>query len=980
MAPDDGKKPCAHCGGRFLKGRGLKNHEGKCSSRKASKDKDTEFTTQLKAQRRQAAYAELDAQLRGPLGQTSAEQSHQPDRIPAKNATPDYLGEESPEDHEVEMGFDPDKSGQRAPSPPPAEDIKRVFHPHSKREPTFQSFNEYLVSNIAERPFPTDSQPWRPFRSQLDFEVAEFCEHNMLNKDATETLIKLIRRCAFSPDDFTLANHAELDELWELASHKCTPFERGTVTIQYKGEDKVFDTYTRPLWDWTFWDGATDSQFSFRGQTVWEMVYRGDSGKILRKRFWAPDQALSLVQDKCLVSCFVWDAEKAYKFNGDTYMRFYHEPWTANAFWAAQSALPDDPAAKPVCYVIYADKSKLSSFGTQKAYAVVARLANIPIAIRNSDRFGGGQVVGHQPIVKDDPQENNKPAFSNFKNIVWHTALYKLLESLVPPSKTGYWTTCGDEIARWLWPIILILAADYEEACVQNSDLSAEHPLRTGSESQQIVEQARELRTAADREEHLKDHGLRDVDNVFWKVGNADPHKAISYDPLHADDGGFWGDHLFAQIKARVTELGRSAIVKIDTQMAAFPRWSGLNHFETVMNTSFNDGSKHEDIAKMMLFVAHNVLVDEASLLLLQALRSYLEGRTLISLEIHTSESIAAGRRELQTLDSRYIVACKGTVHEEKNWNFPKFHARRHVFDDIENKGASRNFGTKTSESMHGPIRQTYHRLTNFKDVTPQARLLRLDSLSVLIPLQLAKHDHRRTVSTFIREQIDALNEPEDSPADLEASILSNVDIGSRLKDVSFSEMERASAQDPAFERFRVKFGDFISDFLPTYGYTLPNGKRLRFEGTDTITPFQFLKVHYESMSTWTSTADYLRCNPKFHGHPRYDCVLIETPQQPIFAQIISLFSCVVEGKSHPFALVQPLDAPTGPLKRKDKLLRFHRVRTKPRKSSEFISVHSIIRGAVLVPDFDKEGEFIVFDVLDTDAFLRYKSLYPRRS
>lgn len=110
-------------------------------------------------------------------------------------------------------------------------------------------------------------------------------------------------------------------------------------------------------------------------------------------------------------------------------------------------------------------------------------MANIPIAIRNSVQFGGGQIVGHQPIVccevlaqlpdahcmfqvKDDPQENNKPAFSNFKNIVWHTALYKLLESLVPPSKVGHWTTCGDTIDRWLWPIILILAADYEEACV----------------------------------------------------------------------------------------------------------------------------------------------------------------------------------------------------------------------------------------------------------------------------------------------------------------------------------------------------------------------------------------------------------------------------------------------------------------------------------------------------------------------------------
>ncbi|KAJ7508184.1 hypothetical protein B0H11DRAFT_1848468 [Mycena galericulata] len=799
---------------------------------------------------------------------------------------------------------------------------------------------------MAEQPVPTDPQPWRPFRSQLDFEVAEFCEDNLLNKDSTETLISLIRRCIFNPDEFTLTGQCELDELWDLASHKCTPFEKGTITIQYKNEDKTFDTYTRPLWDW----------------------------------------ARSLVQDARLATCFVWDAEKAYKFNGDSYVRFYHEPWTADAFWAAQSVLPNNAAAKPVCFVLYADKSKLSSFGTQKAYAVVARLANIPNSIRNSTRFGGGQVVGHQPIVKDDPQENSKPVFSNFKNIVWHTAFYKLLESLAHAANVGDWTKCGDGILRWLWPAILILAADYEEACVmalirglqglypcpicfvpwnEQSDLSTEHPKRTATASEKILGDARAERTAAAREEVLKDHGLRDVENAFWKIRGSDPHAAISYDPLHADDGGFWGDHLFAQIKARVTELGRAAIVQICSMMAAFPRWRGLGHFETVMNTSFNDGSKHEDIAKMMLFVAHNVLVDDAGLLLLQALRSYLEYRTSLSLEVHTSQTIADGKREVLALDSvmkDYISACEGSEHGEKNWNFPKFHARQHAFEDIENKGASRNFGTETSESMHGKIRQTYHRLTNFKDVTPQ----------------LVKHDHRRTVATFIRDQIDALNEdPDESPEDLELSISSNVDIGLKLKPVSFSRLEEEMSLDPAFERFRVKFGDFLSDFLPAFGYNLPNRRRMRFDGGDMITPFQFLKVHYESMGSWTSTADYLRCNPKFHGQPRYDCVLIKTAQQPIFAQMIYLFSCIVEEKLHSFALVQALDAPTGCIGRKDKLLRFHRVRAKPRKNSEFISVHSIIRGAVMVPDFDKAGEFIVFDVLDTDTSLRLKNLYP---
>lgn len=142
--------------------------------------------------------------------------------------------------------------------------------------------------------------------------------------------------------------------------------------------------------------------------------------------------------------------------------------------------------------------------------------------------------------------------------------------------------------------------------------------------------------------------------------------------------------------------------------------------------------------------------------------------------------------------------------------------------------------------------------------------------------------------------------------------------------------------------------------------------------------PFQFLKVHYDSLSDWKPTLDYLRCNPKFHGHPRYDYVLVKTTQEPIFAQLIYLFSCTVGDKPYPLALVLPLDAAIGRVTQKDKLLRFRRVRAKPRRQAEFISVRSIIRGAVLVPDFDKAGDFLVFDILDGDTSLRLKELYGR--
>jgi len=49
-------------------------------------------------------------------------------------------------------------------------------------------------------------------------------------------------------------------------------------------------------------------------------------------------------------------------------------------------------------FILYADKTRLSSFGTEKGYPIMARIANLPVDIRNGEGIGGGQVVGWLPI------------------------------------------------------------------------------------------------------------------------------------------------------------------------------------------------------------------------------------------------------------------------------------------------------------------------------------------------------------------------------------------------------------------------------------------------------------------------------------------------------------------------------------------------------------------------------------------------------
>ena len=59
----------------------------------------------------------------------------------------------------------------------------------------------------------------------------------------------------------------------------------------------------------------------------------------------------------------------------------------------------------------------------------------------------------------------------------------------------------------------------------------------------------------------------------------------------------------------------------------------------------------------------------------------------------------------------------KSTLKADKNWNIPKMHLRGHVFDDILEKGVTRNYNTKINENLHGPIKDIYEHIGNGKNV-----------------------------------------------------------------------------------------------------------------------------------------------------------------------------------------------------------------------------------------------------------------------
>lgn len=143
---------------------------------------------------------------------------------------------------------------------------------------------------------------------------------------------------------------------------------------------------------------------------------------------------------------------------------------------------------------------------------------------------------------------------------------------------------------------------------------------------------------------------------------------------------------------------------------------------------------------------------------------------------------------------------------------------------------------------------------------------------------------------------------------------------------------------------------------------------------------YRYVKVSFQSLVLWTTESNILRCNPNFNKKPRYDYILITTPtHQTYFAQLIFLFTTTTDGSISPWALVQPFDAPVPKPTTHEKDLELFRIRQRPRTSSVFISAKWIMRGVLILPSYEKDGDYYVFDVLDEDLFLHMREMWKAR-
>ncbi|KDR67396.1 hypothetical protein GALMADRAFT_232065 [Galerina marginata CBS 339.88] len=839
-----------------------------------------------------------------------------------------------------------------------------VHHPSSGSDaPKIYTFDEYCISKFdSESANDTaPDTPWRPFRTRSDFELAEVMLSSHMNRKQIETTIQLFNRVigtGSTDSDFTLGNYSDLSVIWDHARRtRASGFQKCSLKIPYKDTELEYEVWLLPLWDW----------------------------------------CTELLLSTTLIGKFRWDAEKLYKFNAseNKFERFIDEPWTADSWWDFQDSIP--ASAKPLCLIIYADKTRLSSFGTEKGYPVLARCANLPISMRNGNGIGGARLVGWLPIPEELASETGKQGFVNHKREIWHEAVSQIFSSIKALAEFGAPIRCADGVERIIYPHVLILSADYEEqadmALIRGvkanypcpiclvpkealSNLSETFELRTTINMQRIWEEAQAM-NATQRDALLRQYGLRDVENTFWKLKYTDVYKALSWDRLHAYHSGLYRFHLLVQFLYIIQLLDdkRQAATEIDLALNNMPRWPGLNHFKSLGSMGqFADGTKFEDHSKVIIFASQHVLTPERSpdgFSLLKLIRSYLELDMFSSLTLQTESTLEMGRQELLTFET--LLEEYKLHNPDKDWNAPKVHTHQHIFLDILQKGVTRNYNTKPNEKLNGPLKKYYQHHTNFKNVAPQILKVGMnDVVSTIIRNDINILDEIVELQkSNAEDELEAAREAAEAPPGNQAAPdddFQRVIHGSRMPTVSVEHLEMQHMNDPAFQQFRRKLNKFLTNRF----------HRRQVIGRDhEITPFRFLKVHYASEANWSLCSNILRTNPSFHGRPRFDHALVKVgANQAVFVQLLAIFDLHYAGQRIPMALVLPLDEPRDIENRnRHATLRLTRLHPKARKDAVFIDTNAIIRGGFVVPDHgSRSGESFVVNFTDEDIWLRLKS------
>ncbi|RUS23599.1 hypothetical protein BC938DRAFT_474898 [Jimgerdemannia flammicorona] len=140
------------------------------------------------------------------------------------------------------------------------------------------------------------------------------------------------------------------------------------------------------------------------------------------------------------------------KYYGINQCHQYSEIYWSNLWWELQDQLPEGSTVVSIILVI--DETQVNLLGQKKVHPIYLIIGNINKAQQCTYSKNGYIIIGYLPSLEYSGPEKNKSAFIDTKHLLYHIAIFFILEYLKIREKTGVMMKGPDSRNWWYFPII----------------------------------------------------------------------------------------------------------------------------------------------------------------------------------------------------------------------------------------------------------------------------------------------------------------------------------------------------------------------------------------------------------------------------------------------------------------------------------------------------------------------------------------------
>ncbi|KAI0690834.1 hypothetical protein BC835DRAFT_1280189 [Cytidiella melzeri] len=539
------------------------------------------------------------------------------------------------------------------------------------------SQNDMYASGI-----PTANNPYAPFSSRIDWELARWAKLRGPGSMALTELLQIPE----VPERLGLSFYTadELNEIVDKRLPGCPRFVRHEVLI---------------------------------GNEVCEVFYR-DIIACVRAIFGDPD----------FTPYLVFAPEKHYTDARKT-QRMYHDMHTGRWWWATQEEVErKKPGATIIPIIISSDKTQLTLFRNKTAYPVYMTIGNIPKEIRRKPSSRAYILLAYLPTTKLE-RVSNKAARRRMIANLYHACMKKVLQPLESTGISGLSVVTGNGTTYRAHPIFACFVGDYPEQILVTLGYTGKCACckilhkNLGDHAPEIAADLRDLTAILDildsfdarPEDFLKscaEAGIKPVIDPFWiNLPYTHIFRSITPDVLHQLYQG-----IIKHLVAWLIEVYGAA--EIDARCRRLPPNHHIRIFGNGISTlSKVTGHEHDQLCRILLALVLDMPPLESTISpapVVRCVRAILDFLYLAQYPIHTDDTLALLDEALARFHADKQVFIDLGIRE--GFNLPKLHFVLHYSQSIRLFGTTDNFNTEYTERLHIDFTKDAYRATNRKD------------------------------------------------------------------------------------------------------------------------------------------------------------------------------------------------------------------------------------------------------------------------